>query len=1176
MERQRKDQRKNGSKIFVLEQLIKMGNPITAISFLKQRGSDSQLRMLPYFMSKAQFQTVIAGIPFNRKVTTLGKAPLLLNCNLERELKWESEIISMHSKEVADFLVYESNYSKLLLSGRWNDALGILDKIEEEFGISLWLIENRLAILQDSKGFEAQKDFMEVIGGSEDVNIVTRALTYFYSMRAEANVSVIKYNNSIEEEFLSKVGNVSNSWRYKFSFFFWEPAELEKILNQESKFSLIDRYLTFIRCCQIACDIHGPAIKSLIKRLLQHLESSIEDYRISNILRYLGESQRRPIQNPQQESIFYMLDQYTEGAYASSMQVAHRLLLEGAAVITAAEILVKSRIRTSSDCRLDGYSPVIDRILSSMHEIILEGAKSSDARMDLWKLCHMYPSQNWIIELASFLSRTNAGEYRKFRCSRLLGHLNSDFLDPQWGEIISDNQVREQFYKKILEGRGSSSTCSLLSLYYSGALNPETIASLNIPAERKAKYLGHTYAQTGNYQEAIDLYTRLIKSTDPIVRKDAGTNLTHFLLENGSLEQCLNLAVSLYLENANYVYRVPLVDLLAKIETTNSSALLTRIQRGLSLSIAYDAYSKKIATDRDTRRADAFEDFLEAHGLNCPSETRGKLAHFELNQLVYFLYYVCVPQVMDSASMFEGTDHLENERIAICQLLGEIDVSNRETYSDEIKKLTHRIMIRKGIHEIERSKIYVDVEGIKKSSEKNLREQYARYTEFASTDLATEPLIVIVNRLLKSQGGKNPPDIADGNEKFLLFARMFLELRDKFVSSNEHGLDGYLSVGIRHGTLSGQLRGPLEAEKVITTKDKETDIYRDNEYWAKILENTIGTEKTRSIIERLNEFSRGVDDLIDLLKNKWIQIRHSTKNPDGLFDYQFKPIELRLIEMQIKPTTTYDEFVEMSLNKLWEATEINLATVQQKISTELKELFNKHFLVLQQEINSYRDQEVFYRIYTSGIPALHASINRARIAVNDELDRIAGWFKLSKSSELLDYEISLAIDMALEQIRNIYPMVVLQPNKEIKIQSGVLMRGATLKIMTDILFILFDNVIKHSALSGNIPVEIECHFKNDGTDRLCLKIKNKVGDSLNFSSLQERLLELRSGLKDQRAWDSVRREGGTGFFKIAKFLRYDISGEHIFDFDFTEDNHFEVNLELAARKVVCEDLSHRR
>jgi len=51
----------------------------------------------------------------------------------------------------------------------------------------------------------------------------------------------------------------------------------------------------------------------------------------------------------------------------------------------------------------------------------------------------------------------------------------------------------------------------------------------------------------------------------------------------------------------------------------------------------------------------------------------------------------------------------------------------------------------------------------------------------------------------------------------------------EFALHPEHGLDAYLSLRIRHGTLSGHLRGPVEREHLVIRRDA-AGRYRPSDY----------------------------------------------------------------------------------------------------------------------------------------------------------------------------------------------------------------------------------------------------------------------------------------------------------------------------------------------------------
>src|ERR1019366_10442620 len=87
-----------------------------------------------------------------------------------------------------------------------------------------------------------------------------------------------------------------------------------------------------------------------------------------------------------------------------------------------------------------------------------------------------------------------------------------------------------------------------------------------------------------------------------------------------------------------------------------------------------------------------------------------------------------------------------------------------------------------------------------------------------------------------SESLRGGPLVVVSPETTSLFTKIFNELKAKFISSNEYGLDSYLSVWIRHGTLAGQIRSVFERQHLITRRDATGNRYHRNEYWINRLE----------------------------------------------------------------------------------------------------------------------------------------------------------------------------------------------------------------------------------------------------------------------------------------------------------------------------------------------------
>jgi hypothetical protein len=102
----------------------------------------------------------------------------------------------------------------------------------------------------------------------------------------------------------------------------------------------------------------------------------------------------------------------------------------------------------------------------------------------------------------------------------------------------------------------------------------------------------------------------------------------------------------------------------------------------------------------------------------------------------------------------------------------------------------------------------------------------------------------------------------------LMFSKLFLEC----LTNPEHGLDCYLSIRIRHGALSGQLRGPLEEEKIITQRAGATQLYKRNDYWLDKF-NYLDGGSVEQLNALLATFSHDYDEVIDTFVSERVQVQ---------------------------------------------------------------------------------------------------------------------------------------------------------------------------------------------------------------------------------------------------------------------------------------------------------------
>lgn len=1075
---------------------------------------------------------------------------------LKQELYWNVNILRLYSTEINNFISMKAIYEKNILLGAFDKAEEVLDRIETTFGKSLWLLENRISTLQQCRGLQVQKEYSEQIKNNEELDIFIRVVAYYSSIRVEENITHLKYNMYINE-FLEDIKETVNDdyliqylgYRLKY-FSDIDISDYSNVFLYESNSTIVDKYLTFIKVCQLMCGSKNALSEygGLVRNAVELLSKNIRDQRIENLINIISPGSDMRFDSTS-KLIIDAMDEYTLGNYFESTKKCSKIIMEVDPLIDVLEIYLRSSIRQNSFKPIGIEGSIINRICVSAYHLFSKDDKSNESFNEMMKYVYTYRDHSWTIKLYSFIKRVYSyDKIEKFYKEQIFEALYSYPNNPIQAVFFSNLQSRNRFYETLMNTYGDSKTVLLYSAIEKNDFN--IIDKLCLPLDRYLKYKGQILRQNKKYIQAIDVYKELLKIANDIISKeDAVIGTIISLMESDQIEKCMDLVSDSYLDN-KYIYtKIPFDELIKKIEKSSEPYLTGNI----SLSIVYDMYSKYIDSGKNYLKADAYEDLLNYYGLSKPSELGTCIDLFDKRKLIYFLDNVCIYNVMDNSTAFVGTEDIERERIQICHMLRQLDENDADKYINEATEIAQRLMIKKGIREIDKSKIYVDTDGIRKIVEENLKENYNRYLSLSVSNDKGDPFnyITIEWKEYSSIQFQMPTD-----QKLGLFYSMIFELRDKFVSNSQYGLDGNLSIGIRHGTISAWLRSPLETSHLITKKDNDTGNYRNNAFW---------TEKYKEypehivsqILEYLNDFSREVDKLIDLLKNKWIQIRTEGRNEEGLFDFLLEVDELEELQSKVNVDTTYDQFVDLVFDKLWQMTDESLYNIRAHISGYFKEKFNESFFNLQYKLESLKDEIELKDIY--------AEINTSRISMQYHLDTLSSWFERSKGLNWSDFDISLPINIATELVKSMYPNVVFEP--KIEINNIALFRGQAIKSFVHIFFILFDNVIKHSHINnGCSSIKIKIKI-NNSNGVLEISVENEISRDYDLLTGEKRLSIIRESLKNDGLIQNINKEGGTGFHKIKKMVLFDLKCDYNMEFLYTNNSTFYFKIKISTKEI---------
>ena len=506
---------------------------------------------------------------------------------------------------------------------------------------------------------------------------------------------------------------------------------------------------------------------------------------------------------------------------------------------------------------------------------------------------------------------------------------------------------------------------------------------------------------------------------------------------------CVTKVVDAYLTAPAVLIGIPLEPLLDAYEQTGGY----RKQINLAWCILYYAVHQSDPPSRRTRTLfRMYTAYLSSMNVEKPSELAVPDTSTDPARLVFFLRYICTPEVMDSSLAFPTRISLEDERIAICQLLARLNAANARVYEEEIKGLVQARAIRETVHTVEHGKIYVDTTGLVRSLDKSFGERFNRLVELQQLGKRLRRVFI----LSETKGDRPLVVICMTDMAFELFKDLLYDLRTRFLSSTEYGLDSYLSVRIRHGTLSGQIRSKFEAARLITRKAEAQGAYGANVYWHQLL-TKYGDQYLDPIDGYFREFSAQVDQIIEVVKDKWIQIKGDTEKKEGLFDYTYTEDTLEQVFHAIGGIAEYDAFVQAVLKELWARTRRVLERVRDAITTHLRDSLTDALSRLEGRITSLLPDIRW--------TDLSRAIVHCRTDIQNELTTIASWFNVSEEKGIPDYAFRLAIETSLAIVSKIHPSIALHPT--VIDRSSDCFKGRTLRPFIDALLILLDNVVKH-------------------------------------------------------------------------------------------------------------------
>lgn len=1030
--------------------------------------------------------------------------------NFVREAKWTFARISSNRHKLLQLLQLRRRFATHLILNQLDSAAFTIDLIKNRFGVSIWSLESELLLAEHRGGFEHNREILSHIL-SRRLPTNAHLLAELASQRVDATVSPARYLRTVASFIeAGDYDKLDKNLPFYLQFSLASQLEQKGKINHEAA-----AFFLYLSSTQPLIDQYCAAVKlfryllsngqyELIHQLTSHQRlSSLAEPELSIIL-----SCGFGINPPSHKTRFYhILRIFLNGKYDEVLPAAAEQLCDDPLNLAWYELVARSAILARETLpRCLPANSKAGSLLEAIHTFYQFGESCNHSFLALVKNALALDSTPLGYQLTGFCLRG---------IPRLLHEWN-------WSNVVFTEcphpfdlgflpRKSQQNGYRLIGSMSDAATASEYQALDQDVRNPElSLDSVEIADPIAEQLRGKALICDGNLLGANELFRRGLSRPDqpPLLVAESLRGRFDCLLGLGDFNSAAVLASSDVVHTFAMPHLADLGRILERYTQGGDAIDKTCIAWPILFFLGY-AYGNSSREDLFS----AYANFMETTGVSRPSHLAKSAANKHGHtQMCFFLRLVCSPDIIDSDIEFSGTADIESERVAICQLLQELDPPNAAPYAEEISQLQQNLAVRQAMRHVAVSKIHFNLEGIEKALDPTYHDRFHRYHAMAQLGEESRKTV----DLHWGQVSLSGEHVVDASMH--LFRELFDEARQAFLFSDEHGLDSYLSVRVRHQTIKGALRSIFDRFNLVT--EKANGVYVDNEAWANELREA-PTAAQSTAQNSLASFSEEVDSIISKVSGNWMRIRGAPGGDYGLFQIDFSEGELIKIHQALRHTESEFEFLDSVFGLLRIRLDDCLKFIRKRIEVDLHGLFVKEIDGLESALN---------RLGPALPNSLKSAITHCRTDLQNGLREIAEWFQLQDVAQLEEFSVFTLVTAAIENISQCFPSSAFRCNVN-SMDVDIKLRGTSFVPLWDVFFVVFENIVRYSGENSRDTV---LEVAIDGS-HLTFTITNPLGSLQSEDEIQIKLNELSS-----YSPEFIRKEGGSGFTKLRKLLRYDL------------------------------------
>lgn len=319
---------------------------------------------------------------------------------LSNEIEWNLYFFKKYKQELNDFIVLKQEYEKGILLGNWGLSSTILDTIHEKYGYSIWLIENRVNLLQLMTGIRSQKEYCDSIFQNYESNGFSHIYIDFISILNEENLTMEMFERRLVETKTQLPSIFHNCLLFKINYF--DYLNLDE--NHNTFFSWIDSHFSLI-------DRYNCIVSLLHTRVAESIK--ISDFGIFENDRRLGSLIHKSAidqikYEDKHNTILEIFNLYENGNYEMTIEKGRQFLEIYPETSVLYEIYIKSHIYLNISFKLENNG-ILNSVLFHLYNILEYNQKKTESEDKLKKICFLYNKSSWSAKVYEIL-KSNENE----------------------------------------------------------------------------------------------------------------------------------------------------------------------------------------------------------------------------------------------------------------------------------------------------------------------------------------------------------------------------------------------------------------------------------------------------------------------------------------------------------------------------------------------------------------------------------------------------------------------------------------------------------------------------------------------------------------------------------------------------------------------------------------------